>query len=98
MGSGARGGSRRIRGADHRRGTVSTVARAPKAFVDAMPQAFHRSGLRVLPRSCKSPPVLAVDHEITYAEAEPMARPDATARCSSGDSRAALRDPAFAVR
>ena len=45
-------------------------ARAPKAFVDGMPRHFHRS-VPVFAARLKSPPALVVDHEITYAEAEP---------------------------
>lgn len=74
-------------------GAITTVARAPKAFVDAMPRAYI-DPLPVLAARLKAPPTLAVDHEITYAEAEPWL---------SGRDRAVferrftsrLRDPAF---
>ena len=74
-------------------GAVTTVARAPKAFVDAMPRAYI-DPLPVLAGRLKGPPVLVVDHDITYAEAEPWL---------SGRDRAVferrftsrLKDPAF---
>jgi hypothetical protein len=74
-------------------GAITTVARAPRAFVDAMPRAYI-DPLPVLAARLKAPPTLAVDHEITYAEAEPWL---------SGRDRAVferrftsrLRDPAF---
>jgi hypothetical protein len=74
-------------------GAITTVARAPRAFVDAMPRAYI-DPLPVLAGRLKAAPVLVVDHEITYAEAEPWL---------SGRDRAVferrftsrLRDPAF---
>jgi hypothetical protein len=74
-------------------GAFTTVARAPKAFVDAMPRAYI-DPLPVLGAKLKAAPVLVADHEITYAEAEPWL---------SGRDRAVferrftsrLRDPAF---
>lgn len=74
-------------------GAFSTAPRAPKAFVDAMPRHFV-DPLPVLAPRIKSKPTLVVDHEISYAEAEPWL---------SGRDRALfekrfasrLRDPAF---
>ena len=74
-------------------GAFSTAQRAPKAFVDAMPRHFV-DPLPALATRIKSKPTLVVDHEITYAEAEPWL---------SGRDRALfekrfasrLRDPAF---
>ncbi len=51
-------------------GTFTTVARAPKPFVQAMPPHFI-DALPVLAARIKSKPVPVVDHEITYAEAQP---------------------------
>lgn len=74
-------------------GAVTTVARAPKAFVDAMPRHFI-DPVYVLAAKLKSPPVLVVDHEITYAEAEPwLAGRDRAVFERRFTSR--LRDPAF---
>jgi hypothetical protein len=74
-------------------GAFSTVPRAPKAFVAAMPQPFL-DPLPTLAMKIRSRPVLVVDHEITYDEAEPWL---------SGRDRAMfekrfvvrLRDPEF---
>ena len=72
---------------------ITTVARAPKAFVDAMPRAYI-DPLPVLAARLKSPPALVVDHEITYAEAEPwLAGRDRAVFERRFTSR--LRDPAF---
>lgn len=74
-------------------GAVTTVARAPKAFVDAMPKHFI-DPLHALAAKLKSPPALVVDHEITYAEAEPwLAGRDRAVFERRFTSR--LRDPAF---
>jgi hypothetical protein len=51
-------------------GTLATAPRAPKVFVDAMPRHFT-DPLPTLAGKIKSKPTLVVDHEITYAEAEP---------------------------
>jgi len=74
-------------------GAFSTVSRAPKTFVASMPQPFF-DPLPTLATKIKSRPVLVVDHEITYEEAEPWL---------SGRDRAMfekrfaarLRDPEF---
>ena len=74
-------------------GKFTTVPRAPKAFVDAMPRHFT-DPLPALAGRIKSKPALVVDHEITFAEAEPWL---------AGRDRAVferrfairLRDPAF---
>ncbi len=74
-------------------GAFSTVPRAPKAFVAAMPRPFF-DPLPTLATKIKSRPALVVDHEITYEEAEPWL---------SGRDRAMfekrfvvrLRDPEF---
>jgi len=74
-------------------GTFVTVARAPKAFVDAMPRHFL-DALPSLAGKYKTKPALLVDHEITYAEAEPwLAGPDRALFEKRFTSR--LRDPAF---
>jgi len=74
-------------------GAVTTVGRAPKVFVDAMPRHFI-DPVYVLAAKLKSPPVLSVDHEITYAEAEPwLAGRDRAVFERRFGSR--LRDPAF---
>ncbi len=51
-------------------GAFSTVARAPKPFVQAMPRHFIDL-LPVLATKTRARTALVVDHEITYAEAEP---------------------------
>jgi hypothetical protein len=74
-------------------GAFSTAQRAPKAFVDAMPRHFV-DPLPALATRIKAKPALVVDHEISYAEAEPWL---------SGRDRALfekrfasrLRDPVF---
>jgi hypothetical protein len=74
-------------------GSVSSQSRAPRIFVDKMPRHFI-DPLHELAGRLKSPPTLVVDHEITYAEAEPWL---------AGRDRAVferrftprLRDPAF---
>jgi len=71
----------------------TTVPRAPRPFVDAMPRHFA-DPLPTLAGRSKGKPVLVVDHEITFAEAEPWL---------AGRDRAVferrfavrLRDPAF---
>jgi hypothetical protein len=66
---------------------------APKAFVAALPRNFL-DPLPVLAPRLKSKPGLVVDHEITYAEAEPwLAGRDRAAFERRFASR--LRDPAF---
>ncbi len=74
-------------------GAYSMVPRAPKKFVDAMPRAYL-DPLPVLAGRYKAKPTLAVDHDITYAEAEPwLAGRDRAAFERRFASR--LRDPAF---
>jgi len=74
-------------------GANTTAARAPKAFVDAMPRQFA-DALPVLAGKIKSNPALVVDHEITYAEAEPwLAGRDRATFEKRFAGR--LRDPAF---
>ena len=74
-------------------GAFTTVPRAPKAFVDAMPRHFV-DPLPTLAGRLKSKPALVVDHEITYAEAEPwLAGRDRAVFERRFTSR--LRDPAF---
>jgi len=95
--SGPDGPSREAkRGEYHARGpsgSVTTVARAPKPFVDAMPRHFI-DPLHLLGTKVKSPPTLAVDREITFAEAEPwLAGRDRAVFERRFTSR--LRDPAF---
>lgn len=50
--------------------TFATKPLAPKPFVDALPRNYL-DPLPVLASRIKSKPQLAVDHEITFAEAEP---------------------------
>jgi hypothetical protein len=74
-------------------GALSTQSRAPKIFVDQMPRHFI-DPLHALAGRLKSPPAPVVDHEITFAEAEPWL---------AGRDRAVferrftprLRDPSF---
>lgn len=74
-------------------GAFTSMPRAPRAFVEAMPRNFV-DPLPLLAGKIKSKPVLVADHEVTYAEAEPWL---------AGRERAAfekrftprLRDPAF---
>ena len=71
----------------------TTVPRAPRTFVDAMPRHFA-DALPALAARLKSKPALVVDHDITYAEAEPwLAGRDRAAFERRFASR--LRDPAF---
>jgi len=71
----------------------TTVPRAPKAFVDAMPRHFV-DPLPTLAARIKSKPALVAEREVTYAEAEPWLagrdRPVFERRFASR-----LRDPAF---
>jgi hypothetical protein len=74
-------------------GAFTTVPRAPRAFVDAMPRHFV-DPLPTLKARIKGKPTLAVDHEITYAEAEPwLVGRDRAAFERRFASR--LRDPVF---
>lgn len=74
-------------------GPYAAGAGAPKAFVDAMPKAYI-DALPALAGHFKNAPVLAVDHDITYAEAEPwLGGRDRAAFEKRFASR--LRDPAF---
>jgi hypothetical protein len=71
----------------------TTLPRAPRVFVDAMPRHYSDT-LPALAARIKSKPTLAVDHEITYAEAEPwLAGRDRATWERRFASR--LRDPAF---
>jgi hypothetical protein len=74
-------------------GTFSMVPRAPRAFVSAMPRHFT-DALPALAARLKGKPALAVDHEITFAEAEPWL---ATRERAVFERRFAgrLRDPEF---
>ena len=73
---------------------ASHAPRAPKAFVDAMPRQLRSIRCPRWRRGIKSKPALVVDHEITYAEAEPwLAGRDRAAFERRFASR--LRDPAF---
>jgi hypothetical protein len=74
-------------------GAMTTQPRAPKPFVDAMPRPFI-DPLPVLAGRLKSKPAPTVDHEITYAEAEPwLAGPDRAVFEKRFAIR--LRDPVF---
>jgi hypothetical protein len=74
-------------------GAFSTAQRPPKAFVAAMPKHFV-DPLPALATRIKSKPALVVDHEITYAEAEPwLSGRDRSLFEKRFASR--LRDPAF---
>jgi hypothetical protein len=67
--------------------------RAPKPFVDAMPRHFVDPLPRLAARF-KAAPVLAADHDVTYAEAEPwLVGRDRAVFEKRFTSR--LRDPAF---
>jgi hypothetical protein len=72
--TGADGASKDVRRGEYwakpAAGAFSSVPRAPKAFVEAMPRYFV-DPLPVLAARIKSKPALVVDHEITYTEAEP---------------------------
>jgi hypothetical protein len=72
---------------------LTSVPRAPAPFVDAMPRHFADL-LPMLAASIKSKPALVVDHEVTFAEAEPwLAGRDRAVFERRFVSR--LRDPAF---
>ena len=74
-------------------GAISTQSRAPKIFVDQMPRHFI-DPLPALAGRLKSPPTPVVDHEITFAEAEPwLGGRDRAVFERRFTSR--LRDPAF---
>lgn len=74
-------------------GAFTTVPRAPRPFVEAMPRHFV-DPLPVLAGRSKGKPTLVVDHDITFAEAEPWLagrdRPVFEKRFA-----VRLRDPAF---
>ena len=92
-GPGARREARRILGEAARPARSRRVPRAPRSFVDAMPRHFV-DPLPALAARLKSQPALVVDHEITYAEAEPwLAGRDRAVFERRFTSR--LRDPAF---
>jgi hypothetical protein len=84
------------RGEQWSRSPAGTYVVAPlvaKSFVDAMPRHYIDALPAFRPRF-KTAPALAVDHEITYAEAEPwLAGRDRAAFERRFASR--LRDPAF---
>jgi hypothetical protein len=72
---------------------LATGPRMPKAFVEKMPRHFA-DALPVLADRVKAKPSLVVDHEITYAEAEPwLAGRERAVFEKRFASR--LRDPAF---
>lgn len=74
-------------------GAFSSTPRAPKSLVDAMPRQYL-DPLPQLAGKVKSKPVPVVDHEITYAEAEPwLAGRERAVFEKRFTSR--LRDPAF---
>jgi hypothetical protein len=74
-------------------GALATGLRVPKVFIDAMPRHFV-DALPTLADRIKTKPTLVVDHEITYAEAEPwLATRDRAVFEKRFASR--LRDPAF---
>ena len=74
-------------------GTFGTQSRAPRIFVDQMPRHFI-DPLHALVGRLKSPPTPVVDHEITFAEAEPwLAGRDRAVFERRFTSR--LRDPVF---
>ena len=74
-------------------GALATGQRVPKVFIDAMPRHFV-DALPTLADRIKTKPTLVVDHEITYAEAEPwLATRDRAVFEKRFASR--LRDPAF---
>ena len=74
-------------------GAFVTGQRVPKAFIDTMPRHFA-DALPTLADRIKVKPSLVVDHEITYAEAEPwLATRDRAVFEKRFASR--LRDPAF---
>jgi len=95
--TGAEGKARDIRAGEYwsrsATGAVATASRAPKAFVEAMPRHFV-DPLPTLAAKVKSKPALVVDHEVTYAEAEPwLGSRDRAVFERRFASR--LRDPAF---
>jgi hypothetical protein len=74
-------------------GAIATSPRAPKPFIEAMPRHFA-DALPALADRVKTKPPLVVDHETTYAEAEPwLAGRDRAVFEKRFASR--LRDPAF---
>ena len=74
-------------------GAFTTLLRAPKAFLDGVPRHFL-DPLPTLTGTLKTKPALVIDHEITYAEAEPwLAGRDRAVFERRFASR--LRDPAF---
>ncbi len=74
-------------------GAFTTADRVPKAFVQAMPRHFT-DRLPALAEKAKAKPALVVDHEITYAEAQPwLAGSDRAVFERRFASR--LRDPEF---
>jgi hypothetical protein len=95
--SGADGVAREAKRGEHwsrpAGGAFTTVAGAPKAFVESLPRGYT-DALFVLAPKVKTRPALVVDHEITYDEAQPWLE---------GRDRVAferrfavrLRDPAF---
>ena len=95
--SGADGPARDIKSGEYiarsATGALTSSQRPPKAFVDALPRHFV-DPLPTLAARIKSKPALVVDHEITYAEAEPwLAGRDRATFEKRFASR--LRDPAF---
>ena len=95
--NGADGAARDVRSGDFgsRSATAAfaTGQRVPKGFVDAMPRHFA-DALPALAERIKAKPPLVVDHEITYAEAEPwLGGRDRAVFEKRFASR--LRDPAF---
>ncbi len=95
--SGADGPARDIKSGEYiarsATGALTSSQRPPKAFVDALPRHFV-DPLPTLAARIKAKPALVVDHEITYAEAEPwLAGRDRAAFEKRFASR--LRDPAF---
>jgi hypothetical protein len=75
-------------------GAYATTARVAKTFVDAMPRHYIDALPMLAARFKTAPPVLAVDHEISYSEAEPwLAGRDRAAFERRFASR--LRDPVF---
>lgn len=85
------------RGEQLSRSPAGTYAVAPlvtRAFVDSMPRHYNDALPALSPRFKTAPSALAVDHEITYAEAEPwLAGRDRAAFERRFASR--LRDPTF---
>lgn len=74
-------------------GPFAMLAHVPRTFVDAMPRHFV-DPLPSLAGKLKTKPALVVDHDVTYAEAEPwLAGRDRAVFEKRFASR--LRDPAF---